>query len=330
MATLVESSEIRSIILNNREKTNFELNSLFPSVSVKKFASNRIQLEKKGFVDTLVKINKANSEISEIEEEEIERIVKNNSNLMPKELHKLYPSVSHNKFTGIRFRIFGKEYKNIRLQKSINNSLEKNNAYKNGKGAEKKDEIRDIVANYMKRLSGKVLGLPHIECLCVKKVVALNNNLSFIGVDNSDNVIKGMTATAKLHNLDLTPIKGELDDVIKDYTSDNFVAMNLDYCGYMAKQATSFKYVVDNDLIVKNGFLFLTFSNAVRRYKSGYGLLFEQLMKFNEQEKTGLTDTEFANDEFLKLVIGNKFEVVKKIPYQTGSPMIFYALKRIK
>jgi hypothetical protein len=83
--------------------------------------------------------------------------------------------------------------------------------------------------------------------------------VSFGGVDNSDNVIKGMTATAKLHNLDLTPIKGELDDVIKDYTSDNFVAMNLDYCGYMAKQATSFKYVVDNDLIVKNGFLFLTF-----------------------------------------------------------------------
>ena len=182
----------------------------------------------------------------------------------------------------------------------------------------------------MKGLSGKVLSLPHIECLCVKKVVALNNNLSFIGVDNSDNVINGMTATAKLYNLDLTPINGELNGVVKNYTSDSFVGMMLDYCGYMPKQAISFKYVIDNDLIVKNGYLFLTFSNAVRYYKSGYGILFEQLMKFNEQEKTGLTDTEFANDEFLKLIAGDKFNIIKKMPYQTSSPMIFYVLQRIK
>jgi hypothetical protein len=284
MVSAVGGSEVYSIILQNKEKSNKELNLLYPNVSSQRFSVHRIQLIRKGLLNKVNELNKTLL-INDTEKD---------------------------------------------LQDIINESLSKDNAYKDGKGVEKKDEIRSIVANYMKGLSGKVLSLPHIKCLCVKKVVALNNNLSFIGVDNSDNVINGMTATAKLHNLDLTPINGELNDVVKNYTSDSFVGMMLDYCGYMPKQASSFKYVIDNDLIVKGGYLFLTFQNAVRYYKSGYGILFEQLMKFNEQEKTGLTNTEFANDEFLKLVAGDKFKIIKKMPYQTGSPMIFYVLQRIR
>lgn len=336
MEAVLDVSEVRSIILNNRDKTNHELNKLFPNVSVKKFSSNRIQLEKKGFVE---KINKTYSTISECDDDELTRIVKNNLHLSSKELHELYPKVTHNKFTWIRFKLFPDEYQKTVLENKLKKSLKINKkefgSYQSKKNNKKdkdkkKVEIREKVAEYMQGLKGLTLFLPHIECLCVKEVVKLNNNLSFIGVDKSDNVIKGMTACAKLNNLDLTPIKGELNDVVRNYSADTFVSMNLDYCGIMPNQASSFNYVIKNDLIVKGGYLFLTFKNVVRNYKGVYAVIFKELMKMNIQSETGLTDSEFANDNFLKLIIGDKFTIVDKQPYQTGSPMIFYVLQRIR
>lgn len=335
MATLVSISEVRSIILNNRDKTNVELNSLFPNVSVSKFASNRIQLEKKGFIE---KLEKPYSDISAIDDDELTRIVKDNLHLSSKELHKLYPSVTHNKFTWIRFQMFPNDYKKTVLENKIKKSLEINKkqygSYQSDKKTKKSDDdknkIREKVANYLKDTKGLTLFLPHIECLCVREVVKLNTDLSFIGVDKEDNVINGMRACAKLNNLDLTPVKGELNDIVRNYGADTFSSMNLDYCGVMPNQASSFKYVIDKDLIVKGGYLFLTFLNRVRYYKGAYNILFKELMKMNIQAETGLTDSEFANNKFLELIAGDKFQIIEKITYQTGSPMIFYVLQRIK
>ena len=92
MVSAIGGSEVYSIILQNKEKSNKELNSLFPSVSSQRFSVHRIQLIRKGLLNKVNELNKTLL-INDTEKD---------------------------------------------LQDIINESLSKNNAYKDGKGVEKK------------------------------------------------------------------------------------------------------------------------------------------------------------------------------------------------
>ena len=330
----LETSVVTSILLKNTNKTNIELNGLFPDVSVKTFSANRIQLEKKGLLlkltsNKLDKINKIVNTSNDNNKQEAIKIIKDNLTLSSKELHKLFPHISHQQFTWARWDLFPNEREEKILKNSLKANDKKATSFKD-RGFEHKNKVRETVSNYLKNLNGNVMALPHINCLCIQAINKVNPNLSYVGVDDDKEVIKGMRATKKLLNLNLDIKFGELNNVIRNYGKDSFIAMNLDYCGTMPIQATSFKYAIDNDLIQVGGFLFLTFQKSVRNVKNGYGGLFNELAKINNREITGLCDSEYANDELLKILKTDKFEIVKKLPYQSKVPMIFYALQRIK
>lgn len=82
--------------------------------------------------------------------------------------------------------------------------------------------------------------------------------------------------------------------------------------------------IVNKDSLDKD----ITLSNRVEEMYSTEPLNFGAGV---DSGQFGFFDKDFyRNDEFLKLIAGDKFNIVKKMPYQTGSPMIFYVLQRIK
>ena len=58
MVSVVGGSEVYSIILQNKEKSNKELNLLYPNVSSQRFSVHRIQLIRKGLLNKVNELNK--------------------------------------------------------------------------------------------------------------------------------------------------------------------------------------------------------------------------------------------------------------------------------
>lgn len=335
--TNYSSAYVTSLILNNKTLGVDKLNELYPEITLKQFAINRSHLQKKGLVEfqyPISKINKANS-INGYDYDEIREIILNNPDLKPKELNELVPEVCWRVFTGLRKGVFADEYKTTRLYKEVEEyrkaylkSLSKN-AYVD-KDFEGKNDVRKRVGELVSEsgVFGLIGCLPHFDWLGEVFINKYSKNNTYLGIANNLNVFSGANIKKDLLGLVGSMAFGDLYDVISQYPSNSFAHINMDFCGVLPKQAKSVAYAIDNDLVQVGGYLFLTFTQRVRKVVKGdYALIFNTYRKMNN---TKMTDSDFANDELLKDLMGDKFTLVEKIPYKTKSPMVFYAIKRVK
>jgi hypothetical protein len=335
--TNYSSAYVTSLILNNKTLGVDKLNELYPEITLKQFAINRSHLQKKGLVEfqyPISKINKANS-INGYDYDEIREIILNNPDLKPKQLNELVPEVCWRVFTGLRKGVFADEYKTTRLYKEVENyrkaylkSLSKN-AYVD-KDFEGKNDVRKRVGELVSEsgVFGLIGCLPHFDWLGEVFINKYSKNNTYLGIANNLNVFSGANIKKDLLGLVGSMAFGDLYDVISQYPSNSFAHINMDFCGVLPKQAKSVAYAIDNDLVQVGGYLFLTFTQRVRKVVKGdYALIFNTYRKMNN---TKMTNSDFANDELLKDLMGDKFTLVEKIPYKTKSPMVFYAIKRVK
>jgi len=336
-------SFITSLILKNKDLCSVKLNEVYPSIDESKFSRTRKSLERLGLVSNVTKQAKAierfftnPDNVDDIlSDDNIRDIIKNNITLKPKELNALYPKVSTHKFNALRYWLLVDDYRQTRLYKEVEKyrkayykSVEK---YKD-KGFEGKNLIRNFVAEVVANsgVYGVIGCLPHFDWLGEVAIDKLSIGNSYVGIANNINVFKGASINIELLGLNATMEYGSMHEVISKYPSNSFAHINMDFCGVMPKQAETVVYAIQNDLVQVGGYLFLTFKRVVRNVKIGfYAERFNHYKTLNTSE-SGLTNSDFANDNLLKDIIGDKFKLVKKISYQTGSPMVFYAIKRIK
>ena len=266
--------------------------------------------------------------------EQIIELIKLHPDLKPKQLNQLYPYISTAKFVANHYWLNHKSYEKKRLDKLVSVYSDLVNSMDGGyedKGYNVKDLVRDKVAGYIFRsgIYGLIGTLPHIKCLTEQKIYDLTQEVTFLGIDKDPYVVKGMDCQRKALELPMKCVVGEVLDVICSYSENSFGHLFLDYCGAMPTQCKSLVYAIENNLVKKNGYIFLTFQRAVRLCKGKYFDIWESYSKSLPMGYTG-SKSDYANDKLLEFIIGDKFTLVEKFSYQTGSPMVFYAIKRIK
>lgn len=337
------ASFVTSVILKNSGLYPKELNELYPAVSLKQFALNRARLERKGLVNQLEKIVDVYDDLNGFSNEMLKEIIYDNITLTPKQLNALYPEVSVYRFNAVRHwlpeikfanRIVAKERQIEVLRSKADKSV---GNYKDKKILQKQ-MIRIAVAEYIKDsgVTGLIGCLPHIDWngeVVIEKTVKGN---TYLGVANNKYVHEAMQIKQQVlemkHDIVLKgdTVLGDMYEVLTGYGENSFAHLNLDFCGVLPTQGKTVKYVIDNNLIQVGGYMFLTFQKNVRYVKFGYADLFKKFCKENDKSVTGISDCEYGNDKLLKHFLGENYNLELKIPYQTGSAMVFYAVKRIK
>ena len=337
---------VSSLILRNKELNSFELNEVYPAISVNQFGVNRSKLQKKGLVNVIEVTRKVRKKLNfslldndvtdeVITNDYVKDLIKLNPTLMPKQLSEKYPYITWQKFNANRVWLNVDDYAIKRMEKRIEEIRQvvdrKPNAYRQ-KNEGKKDDIRNIVAQliYDSGIYGVIPCLPHIDCLGEVAINKLTDQNTYVGIGNDKLVVEAMDLSKELLGLPMECFYGDMFDLLSQYTSTSFAHIIMDFCGVMPKQMKSVAYAIENDLVPIGGYLFLTFQRSVRIAKKGY---YAEVFNMFKELKPSYCDTpksDFANDMLLKMVMANKYELVKEITYQSGVPMIFYAIKRIK
>jgi hypothetical protein len=337
---------VSSLILRNQELTPYELNEIYEVISVNRFGINRSKLQKKGLVNVIEVTKKVRKKLNfssldndvtneEVTDDYVKDLIKLNPTLIPKQLSEKYPYITWQKFNANRVWLNRDYYATKRKENRIEEIRQivdrKPNAYRQ-KNKDKKDDIRNIVAQliYDSGMYGVIPCLPHIDCLGEVAINKLTDQNTYVGIGNDKLVVEAMDLSKELLGLPMECFYGDMFDFLSQYTSTSFAHIIMDFCGVMPKQMKSVAYAIENDLVPIGGYLFLTFQRSVRIAKKGY---YAEVFKMFTKLKPNYCDTpksDFANDMLLKMVMVNKYELVKEITYQSGVPMIFYAIKRIK
>jgi len=143
-------------------------------------------------------------------------------------------------------------------------------------------------------------------------------------------VVEAMTLKKELLGLSMETYYGDMLSYLQQFNSTSFAHIGMDFCGVMPIQIYSVVYAIENDLVPIGGYLFLTFQRIVRIAKKGYYAELWNMFKELKPSYLDMSKSDFANYMLLNMVIGDKYELVKEEKYQSGVPMIFYAIKRIK
>jgi hypothetical protein len=336
---------VDSLILTNGTLSVNELNELYPAIDIKKFTSYRKRLVNKGLVDNIKSIPKTNKVcVSGYTDDELRTVICNNPTLKPKELNALVPDVSWNRFNGLRYSLFRDVYKSKRIDRRIAEIHKivsnKKDTYKD-KNFKAKEENRDIMANmvYQSGIYGLIGSLSHIDCLVERKLNALTDKNTFLNIDNDKLIVEGAKLTMEKYNLKGTAVCGDMLDVLKKYKENDFAHLYMDFCGTLPIYKETLKYAIDNNLIGVGSYIFLTISNVVRKVVNGYANEFNsykvscnsyQITQDSYNNEVKETASYSKNKEMLKNMMSDKFiEVIDK-PYQTGTPMLFYVMQRVK
>jgi hypothetical protein len=332
------TSYVTSLILKDKELSVNELNDLHPTISRKQFGAIRKRLVRQGLVFEVIKgeLDKVLTiNDTEFSDDKVRAIILENPTLRPMQISELIPQVSWRRITGLRKGVFADEYRTSRLYKEVEvyrsaylKSLSKN-AYAD-KDFGGKNDVRNRVGELV--LESGVFGLigclPHFDWLGEVFINKYAKNNTYLGIANNLNVFSGANIKKDLLGLVGSMAFGDVCDVISQYPSNSFAHINMDFCGVLPTQAKSVAYAIDNNLVQVGGYLFLTFTQRVRKVVKGdYALIFNTYRKMNN---TKMTDSDFANNQLLKDLMTDKFTLVEKIPYKTKSPMVFYAIKRVK
>lgn len=334
---------VSSLILRNKELTSDELNEVYPAITTKQFGVNRGKLQKKGLVNAIEVTRKSPKKINygyslldnNVTDDEVRGLINLNPTLMPKQLSEKYPHITWQKFNAVRYWLNVDTYAIKRMEKRIEEIRKvvdrKPNAYRQ-KNEGKKDYIRNVVAQliYESGIYGVIPCLPHIDCFGEVAINKLTDQNTYVGIGNDELVVEAMTLKKELLGLSMETYYGDMLSYLQQFNSTSFAHIGMDFCGVMPIQIYSVVYAIENDLVPIGGYLFLTFQRIVRIAKKGYYAELWNMFKELKPSYLEMTDSDFANDMLLKMVIGDKYELVKEEKYQSGVPMIFYAIKRIK
>ena len=336
---------VSSLILRNKELNSFELNEVYPAISVNQFGVNRGKLQKKGLVNLIEVTRKVRKKLNfslldnDVTNEEVEALIKLNATLMPKQLSEKYPHITWQKFNAVRYWLNVDDYAIKRMVKGKEKRIEeirqivdkKPNAYRQ-KNEGKKDFVRNEVAKliYDSGIYGVIPCLPHIDCFGEVAINKLTHQNTYVGIGNDELVVEAMTLKKELLGLSMETYYGTMLSYLEQFNSTSFAHIGMDFCGVMPIQIYSVVYAIENDLVPIGGYLFLTFQRIVRKVKKGYYAELWNFFKNSKPSHLDMSKSDFANHMLLNMVIGDKYERVKEIRYQSGVPMIFYAIKRIK
>ena len=334
---------VSSLILRNQELNAYELNETYPAISIIQFGINRGKLQKNGLVSPIEVVRRTPKKINlgytlldnNVTNAEVEGLIKLNSTLMPKQLSEKYPHITWQKFNAVRYWLNVDVYDTKRKEKRIEEIRQivdrKPNAYRQ-KNEGKKDFVRNEVAKliYDSGIYGVVPCLPHIDCFGEVAINKLTDKNTYVGIGNDKLVVEAMTLKKELLGLSMETYYGDMLSYLQQFNSTSFAHIGMDFCGVMPIQIYSVVYAIENDLVPIGGYLFLTFQRIVRKVKNGYYAELWNMFKELKPSYLDMPKSDFANGMLLTFVIGDKYKLVNEIRYQSGVPMIFYAIKRIK
>jgi hypothetical protein len=337
---------VSSLILRNQELTPYELNEIYEVISVNRFGINRSKLQKKGLVNVIEVTKKVRKKLNfslldndvtneEVTDDYVKDLIKLNPTLIPKQLSEKYPYITWQKFNANRVWLNRDYYATKRKENRIEEIRQivdrKPNAYKQ-KNEGKKQEIRNIVAQliYESGIYGVIPCLPHIDCLGEVVINKLTDKNTYVGIGNKELVVEAMELKKELLGLPMECFYGDMFDFLSQYKNTSFAHIIMDFCGAMPIQMKSVAYAIENNLVPVGGYLFLTFQRVVRKAKNGYYAELWNFFKNSKPSYLDMTDSDFANGMLLTFVMGDKYKLIKKEKYQSGVPMVFYAIKRIK
>jgi hypothetical protein len=339
---------VSSLILRNQELNAYELNETYPAISIIQFGINRGKLQKNGLVSPIKLVRRGAKKLNfgytllvndvtneEVTNDYVKDLIKLNPTLMPKELSLKYPHITWQKFNAVRYWLNIDVYDTKRKEKRIEEIRQivdrKPNAYRQ-KNEGKKDFVRNEVAKliYDSGIYGVIPCLPHIDCLGEVAINKLTDKNTYVGIGNNKLVVEAMGLKKELLGLSMETYYGSMLNYLQQFNGTSFAHIGMDFCGVMPIQIDSVVYAIEKDLVPIGGYLFLTFQRNVRIVKNGYWSKIWNMFKELKPSYLDMSKSDFANDMTLNMVIGDKYELVNKIPYQSGSAMVFYAIKRIK
>jgi hypothetical protein len=337
---------VSSLILRNQELTPYELNEIYEVISVNRFGINRSKLQKNGLVSPIEVTKKVRKKLNfslldndvtneEVTDDYVKDLIKLNPTLIPKQLSEKYPYITWQKFNANRVWLNRDYYATKRKENRIEEIRQivdrKPNAYKQ-KNEGKKQEIRNIVAQliYESGIYGVIPCLPHIDCLGEVAINKLTDQNTYVGIGNKELVVEAMGLKKELLGLSMETYYGDMLSYLQQFNSTSFAHINMDFCGVMPIRIYSVVHAIENNLVPIGGYLFLTFERIVRMAKKGYYAELWNFFKNSKPSHLDMSKSDFANHMLLTFVIGDKYELVNEIRYQSGVPMIFYAIKRIK
>jgi len=309
--------------------TPTRLNELYPAISVQTFSVTQKKLERKALVSSEIKTKFANVlsiNDTEVDKDEVKKLIYKDLKLIPKELNKLYPNISTARFNGIRHYL-----PEIKVQRY------KNKHSKNGKYFERdydsKQKIRDLVAKriFASGVFGVIPVLPHFDWLGEVAIDELTDKNYYLGIADDDLVVKGATIQKDLLGINGEMVLGDMFEVLKKYPSNSFAHIGMDFCGVLPTQIDCVKYAMENNLVQVGGYIFLTVKRIVRYCTNDNMKVYNMFRAMNTPD-TNLVDSDYANGKFLEASLLDNYELTDAdtIKYQTGSPMVFYAIKRVK
>jgi hypothetical protein len=330
------TSFVTSVILKNNNVSANELNNLYPAISVSNFKTNRKRLVRLGLVsideEKIQKVYTLNN--TEFCSDEVKKLIRQHSELKPKELNILYPNIPIPTFTA-NYRWENEELNKVKRRDKRIAEIHKLVSKKNNSYVDKhysvKEENRVQMATmvYESGLYGLIPSLSHIDCLVERKLEALTDKNTFLNIDRDKLVVEGAKLTMQKYGLKGSAVCGDMLSVLQNYRENDFAHVFMDFCGSLPIQGVTLDYVIKNDLVPIGGYIFLTISNAVRKVVNGFAKEFNSYGAFHTSDMT-CSKTYLRNKFLLKSMMGDKFiEVVDK-PYLTDSPMLFYVMKRVK
>ena len=250
---------VSSLILRNKELNSFELNEVYPAISIIQFGINRGKLQKKGLVNVIEVTRKVRKKLNfslldndvtdeVITNDYVKDLIKLNPTLMPKQLSEKYPYITWQKFNANRVWLNVDDYAIKRMEKRIEEIRQivdrKPNAYRQ-KNEGKKDFVRNEVAKliYDSGIYGVIPCLPHIDCFGEVAINKLTHQNTYVGIGNDESVVEAMTLKKELLGLSMETYYGTMLSYLQQFNSTSFShflasplnSFNLKNCGFFTR-----------------------------------------------------------------------------------------------
>jgi|TARA_R110000824_G_scaffold212652_6_gene398919 hypothetical protein len=207
----------------------------------------------------------------------------------------------------------------------------KNKPYNNIEGTAKED-IRVYKAKTIsesKLTSGLMACMPFTECRSEKHIFASSPKMKFLGIDNNKNIVDIMRCTIAVEKLPMVAKTCEMSEIIYSAKRNTYSHLDLDYCGHLNTKDEEITHALDNKIVKKGGYIFITLSKDGRGNKQGRAII-DKMNKSNTTKYRTTKVTERGVRLFFDLVIQDSYKVESVESYTDTAAMIFVALKRIK
>jgi hypothetical protein len=150
-----------------------------------------------------------------------------------------------------------------------------------------------------------------------------------LGVEYVKETFKLVEENRKKFNLTGSVYFGDVGDKIYSANEDTYAHLILDYCGSLIKLKNQIKCVIENKIVLKNGFVMITLNKAIRASNSNE--LFKPISYKSNFKNTSCKSAK-AIETYFKLSVGNDFVIREFYEYKDigRSPMILIVLQRVK